>query len=68
MLLKRYSMLSPHLTGLLLAIKRWAKPLGLNTPSPAKAGEKLTFSSYAFALMTVGFLQVCVRVRFSVLS
>ncbi|KAF9447620.1 hypothetical protein P691DRAFT_671121, partial [Macrolepiota fuliginosa MF-IS2] len=57
LLLQRYTKLSPHLRGLLLAIKRWAGPLGLNTPSPTKPGEKVTFSSYAFALMTVGFLQ-----------
>lgn len=56
-MLKNYTRLSPHLRRLLIAIKRWAKPLGLNSPSPKK-GEELSFSSYTFALMTVGFLQV----------
>jgi len=57
LMLQRYTKLSPHMRGLLLAVKRWAKPLGFNSPSPMKPGEKVTFSSYAFALMTVGFLQ-----------
>ena len=67
MLLKRYTMLSPHLTGLLIAIKEWAKPRGLNTPSPNKPREKVTFSSYTFALMAVGFLQVWVNIFLSVM-
>jgi hypothetical protein len=37
-------------------IKGWAKPLGLN--SPTVKGGPVTFSSYALALMTIGFLQV----------
>lgn len=67
MLLKRYTMLCPHLTGLLVAIKGWAKLRDLNTPSPTKPGEKVTFSSFTFALMTVGFLQVGAIIHLSVM-
>ncbi|XP_006456115.1 hypothetical protein AGABI2DRAFT_195358 [Agaricus bisporus var. bisporus H97] len=52
----RYATLSPHLPRLMLAIKRWSRPIGLNNPSPSKR-LAITFSSYAFALMTIGFLQ-----------
>jgi DNA polymerase sigma len=57
-MLGRYTTLCPHLSGLLLAIKRWSRPLGLNNPSRDVLGAPISFSSYAFALMTVGFLQV----------
>ncbi len=42
---------------LLLAIKKWAKSLGLNNPSGR--GGSASFSSYALAIMTIGYLQVC---------
>lgn len=64
----RYATLSPHLPRLMLAIKRWSRPIGLNNPSPSKR-LAITFSSYAFALMTIGFLQVSWRsVKFSKLT
>jgi len=49
---------------MLAFIKIWSRPLGLNTPSPQAGGGPASFSSYAFALMTIGFLQV----RLSLLS
>ena len=55
-LIKRYCQLSHILRPMLYEIKMWAKPLGLNNPS---GGGPRSFSSYAFALMTIGFLQVC---------
>lgn len=57
-MLGRYATLCPHLPELLLAIKRWSRPIGLNSPSPKTARTPVSFSSYAYALMTVGFLQV----------
>jgi DNA polymerase sigma len=39
-----------------MIIKRWAKSHGLNDPSGQ--GGPVTFSSYALALMVIGFLQV----------
>lgn len=42
---------------LLLAVKQWAKSLGLNNPSGR--GGSTSFSSYALAIMTIGYLQVC---------
>lgn len=51
----------PILRPLLHIIKRWAKPLGLNSPSTA---EGSTFSSYALTLMTIGWLQVCASLLF----
>lgn len=44
----------PGLRTLLVAIKLWARPLGLNTPS---GGSMVTFSTYALTLMTLGWLQ-----------
>jgi len=41
---------------LLLAIKKWAKSLGLNNPSGR--GGSASFSSYALAIMTIGYLQI----------
>jgi DNA polymerase sigma len=61
-MLKQYCDISPHLRSLLVAIKTWAKPLGLNNPS-GKGLSTLSFSSYAFALMTIGFLQVGLRIN-----
>jgi hypothetical protein len=43
---------------MMVFIKRWAKPLGLNSPS--RKGAPVTFSSYALMLMTIGLLQVTV--------
>ncbi len=54
-MLKIYCDMSPVLRPMLFAVKAWAKPLGLNNPSGV--GPR-TFSSYALALMTIGFLQV----------
>ncbi|RDB26847.1 Poly(A) RNA polymerase cid11 [Hypsizygus marmoreus] len=56
-LIKAYCDISPLLRPMLAIIKLWAKPLGLNDPNPARRGP-ITFSSYAFALMTIGFLQM----------
>lgn len=55
-LIKQYCDICPFLRPMLAFIKSWAKPLGYNNPSgplPAR-----TFSSYAFALMTIATLQV----------
>lgn len=57
-MIQRYAEQSPHFVPLLKAIKLWAKPLGLNTPSPEVARAPVTFSSYAYALMTIAFMQV----------
>ncbi|KAF4585037.1 hypothetical protein EYR40_001870 [Pleurotus pulmonarius] len=54
-MLKIYCDMSPVLRPMLFAVKAWAKPLGLNNPSGM--GPR-TFSSYALALMTIGFLQM----------
>ncbi|KAF8634022.1 hypothetical protein AX17_004287 [Amanita inopinata Kibby_2008] len=55
-LLKQYMKLFPLLRPMLAVIKSWAKPLGLN--SPMEPGVTASFSSYAFGLMTIGFLQM----------
>ncbi|KAL9709470.1 hypothetical protein Ac2012v2_007205 [Leucoagaricus gongylophorus] len=57
MMIKQYAEQSPHLIPLLKAIKLWAKPLGLNAPSPEIPKAPVTFSSYAYALMTIAFMQ-----------
>lgn len=54
-LIKQYCDMLPILRPLVFIIKRWAKPLGLNSPSTA---EGTTFSSYALTLMTIGWFQV----------
>ncbi|KAK7691454.1 hypothetical protein QCA50_004853 [Cerrena zonata] len=56
-LIKTYCDLLPVLRPLLFAIKQWAKPLGLNTPSGAGPGGA-SFSSYALTLMTIAFCQL----------
>ena len=56
-MIKEYCDAHPFLRPLLYRIKKWAKPLGLNSPSPVR-GSSASFSSYAFALMTISFLQV----------
>ena len=61
MMIKQYAEQSPHLIPLLKAIKLWAKPLGLNAPSPEIPKAPVTFSSYAYALMTIAFMQVRYR-------
>ncbi|KAI6044543.1 hypothetical protein EDC04DRAFT_315724 [Pisolithus marmoratus] len=53
-LLRSYCDILPGLRRLLVAIKLWARPLGLNTPS---GGSMVTFSTYALTLMTLGWLQ-----------
>jgi DNA polymerase sigma len=55
-MIKRYCDIVPVLRPMVAFIKRWAKPLGLNSPSTAKGAP--TFSSYAFMLMTIAYLQV----------
>ena len=56
-LIRHYCDLLPTLRPLLFAIKRWARPLGYNSPAGAP-GEPITFSSYTLAIMTIGLLQV----------
>ena len=53
-LLNRYCELSPLLRPMLFALKHWAKRRGLNDPSATPA----TPSSFAYAFMTIAFLQV----------
>ncbi|KAI0247404.1 hypothetical protein BJV78DRAFT_1246095 [Lactifluus subvellereus] len=55
-LIRHYCDILPVLRPLLLAIKRWARPLGYNNPAGA-LGMPITFSSYALAIMTIGLLQ-----------
>lgn len=59
LMIKHYCDISPVLRPMLHLIKRWAKPRGLNSPSIDTG--KVTFSSYALTLMTIGFLQVSLR-------
>lgn len=56
-MVKQYCDAHPLLRPLLYRVKEWAKPLGLNSPSPPRGS--VSFSSYALTLMTIGFLQVC---------
>jgi hypothetical protein len=56
-LIRHYCDILPVIRPLLLAIKRWARPLGYNSPAGAP-GEPITFSSYALAIMTISLLQV----------
>lgn len=55
-LLRAYCDISPILRPMIKAIKRWAKPLGLNNPS-GQGGGGMTFNSYTLTVMTVAFLQ-----------
>jgi len=41
---------------MIMTIKRWAKLLGLNNPSGQ--GGPVSFSSYTFSIMIIGYLQV----------
>ena len=56
-LIRHYCDVLPVLRPLLLVIKRWARPLGYNSPAGAP-GEPITFSSYTLAIMTITLLQV----------
>lgn len=56
-LIQHYCEILPILRPLLLAIKRWARPLGYNNPAGAP-GTPITFSSYTLTIMTIGLLQV----------
>jgi hypothetical protein len=56
-LIRHYCDILPVLRPLLLAIKRWARPLGYNNPAGAPK-MPVTFSSYTLAIMTIGLLQV----------
>ncbi|KAK0444215.1 uncharacterized protein EV420DRAFT_1007345 [Desarmillaria tabescens] len=55
-MVKRYCELSPLLRPMVRVIKKWAKPLKLNSPS-IRSGGRVTFSSYALTLITIAFLQ-----------
>ena len=55
-MIKRYCELSPLLVPMLYFIKAWAKLHGLNSPS--LGGKDRSLSSYCYALMTIGYLQV----------
>lgn len=55
-LIRHYCDILPILRPLLLAIKRWARPLGYNNPAGA-AGKPISFSSYTLTIMTIGLLQ-----------
>lgn len=57
-MIRRYCDIVPILRPMVAFIKRWAKPLGLNSPS-IKGGPQ-TFSSYALMLMTISYLQVSI--------
>ncbi|KAJ7100601.1 hypothetical protein B0H15DRAFT_816648 [Mycena belliarum] len=54
-LIKRYCELNPVLVDMIMFIKAWAKPRGLNNSGSRKMPT--TFSSYALVMMTIGFLQ-----------
>jgi len=60
-MIKHYVSLQPVLIPLLRLIKRWAKTVGMNSPSKRPA----SFSSYAFTLMTIGWFQVRSLIRSS---
>ncbi|KAJ4480345.1 hypothetical protein C8R41DRAFT_495763 [Lentinula lateritia] len=54
-MIRHYCDIQPLLQPMLAFIKSWASPLGLNKPGIVDGPP--TFSSYAFALMTIAFLQ-----------
>ena len=56
-LLREYCRLSPQLRSVVIALKRWAKPLGFNDSAGSKGLR--SFSSYALTIMTIGLWQVC---------
>lgn len=53
-MVKHYVSLQPVLVPLLRLIKRWAKSVGMNSPSK----RPVSFSSYALTLMTITWFQV----------
>ncbi|KAJ3843612.1 hypothetical protein F5878DRAFT_257420 [Lentinula raphanica] len=54
-MIKQYCNHQPLLRPMLAFIKSWAKPRGLNKPGISDGPP--TFSSYAFAVMTIAYLQ-----------
>lgn len=60
LMIKEYCKISPLLRQVVIAIKQWAKPIGLNKPS---GPGPITFSSYALTLMTIALFQVRRPVR-----
>lgn len=55
-MIRRYCEISPLLVPMLYFIKIWAKSHDLNSPS--LGGKDRSLSSYCYALMTIGYLQV----------
>ncbi|KAF8841487.1 hypothetical protein BDN67DRAFT_513737 [Paxillus ammoniavirescens] len=55
-MLRAYCDLLPGLRSVIAAIKLWARPLGLNSPG-REHKRSPTLSTYALALMTLGWLQ-----------
>ncbi|TFY54556.1 hypothetical protein EVG20_g9655 [Dentipellis fragilis] len=55
-LIRAYCDLHPVVRPIVRALKRWARPLGLNDPGAAQGAA--SFSSYALVLMVVGRLQM----------
>jgi DNA polymerase sigma len=56
-MINEYCDAHPIVRPLLYRVKKWAKPLELNSPSPSRRSS-VSFSSYALALMSISFLQV----------
>ena len=57
-LIRHYVSLQPALIPLLQLVKRWAKSVGMNSPSE----RPVSFSSYTLTLMTIAWFQVSFRV------
>ncbi|KAG7440441.1 uncharacterized protein BT62DRAFT_583201 [Guyanagaster necrorhizus] len=55
-MVNRYCDLSLLLRPMVRIVKKWAKPLKLNSPA-IRSGGRVTFSSYALTLITIAFLQ-----------
>ena len=53
-MIRHYVSLQPVLVPLLRMIKRWAKTVGMNSPSK----RPVSFSSYTLSLMTIAWFQV----------
>lgn len=60
-MIRRYVSLQPAMIPLLRLIKRWAKTVGMNTPSK----RPVSFSSYTLTLMTIAWSQVRSQTRTS---
>jgi len=58
-MIRHYVALQPVLVPLLRMIKRWAKTVGMNSPSK----RPVSFSSYTLSLMTLAWFQVSPPVR-----